>query len=422
MSAVLSAPFWVWGVAALATLGVIARPFQWPEAVWAVLGALILCATGMLPWSQAWHAIGQGSDVYLFLIGMMMASELARQEGLFDFLAALAARRAAGSARRLFFLLYCVGVVVTVFMSNDATAVVLTPAVLAVTRGVRARNPLPYLYICAFVANAASFVLPISNPANLVIFQHRMPTLLDWLQRFALPSLSAIVATGAVLYVTQRAALEQPLAAQTDLPPLSSAGKITALGIVAMAAVMLAASALNLALGWPTCAAGVVLFGVLCRHKRRFLASHLQGISWRVLPLVAGLFVLVAGLQHTGVVNALAAALGAACRHAPRAAPWYAAVATALSSNLINNLPAGLIAGSTLAIAHAPAPLANTVLIGVDLGPNLSVTGSLATLLWLGALRREGIEVGARAFLKLGVVVSLPALAGTLATLALQSR
>src|SRR5260370_1861579 len=100
---------------------------------------------------------------------MMVLAELARQHGVFDWLAALAARHARGSAERLFALVFGVGTMVTVFLSNDATAVVLTPAVYAVTKAAKAK-PLPYLFACAFIANSASFVLPISNPANLGAF------------------------------------------------------------------------------------------------------------------------------------------------------------------------------------------------------------------------------------------------------------
>lgn len=89
----------------------------------------------------------------------------------------------------------------------------------------------------------------------------------------------------------------------------------------------------------------------------------------------------------------------------------------ALVANLFNNLPAGLIAGYAVAAAHAPGQVSNAVLIGVDLGPNLSVTGSLATILWLTALRREGIDVPAVGFLKLGVAVMLPALAAAMGAL-----
>ena len=159
-----------WGIASIATLGVIMRPWRLPEFIWAVLGAAALVALGLLPWRDAITAAGKGTDVYLFLVGMMLLAEVARQEGLFDWLAALAVKQARGSAKRLFIIVYCVGTLVTVFLSNDATAVVLTPAVYAAATAAGVR-PLPYLFICAFIANAASFVLPISNPANLVIFR-----------------------------------------------------------------------------------------------------------------------------------------------------------------------------------------------------------------------------------------------------------
>src|ERR1700712_2103263 len=201
----------VLAVAACATLGGIIRPLRVPEYVWAMLGALMLIAFGLLPWRDALGAAARGTDVYLFLIGMMLLAEVARQEGLFDWLASLAVRYARRSAKRLFLIVYVVGTIVTVFLSNDATAVVLTPAVYAATRAAKV-EPLPYLFICAFIANAASFVLPISNPANLVLFGDKMPPLLHWLRIFALPSVVAIVSTYVVLRLTQRRALAVPVA------------------------------------------------------------------------------------------------------------------------------------------------------------------------------------------------------------------
>ncbi|MDB5761010.1 MAG: Arsenical pump rane protein [Herminiimonas sp.] len=410
MNAALSYPIITCLIAAASTLGIIVRPFKVPEAVWALLGAFALCALGLLSWTDALHAAGNGTEVYLFLTGMMIASELARKEGLFDFLAALAVRRAAGSARRLFLLVYGVGIVVTVFMSNDATAVVLTPAVFAAAKAAKADDPLPYLYICAFVANAASFVLPISNPANLVIFQDRMPTLLVWLSHFALPSVLSIGATCIALRIAQRRALMRPIAQHIDVPPLSPSGKMAGYGIALMALVLLAVSGLDMALGWPTFLAGVGTLAAVCLRKRTAPWPHLTEISWGVLPLVAGLFVLVEGLQRTGLLAELARALHDGARYAPGLTVWLAGIGVALGSNLINNLPAGLIAGSTASAAHASGQITSAILIGVDIGPNLSVTGSLATILWLAALRREGQKVSAWAFLKLGCVVMLPAL------------
>ena len=215
-------PWTIWGIAALAAAGVILRPFAWPEFIWSVAGALLLLAFGLLSPADALAGVAKGTDVYLFLIGMMLLAELARQEGLFDWLAAQAATHAKGSATRLFSLVFAVGTIVTVFLSNDATAVVLTPAVAAVVRAAKVKQALPYLLICAFIANAASFVLPISNPANLVIYGRHMPPLLRWLPSYAVPSVLSIVATYLVLRWTQRAHLRDPVAVEIERPALTA--------------------------------------------------------------------------------------------------------------------------------------------------------------------------------------------------------
>jgi len=136
----------------------------------------------------------------------------------------------------------------------------------------------------------------------------------------------------------------------------------------------------------------------------------IKDVSWMVLPLVAGLFVLVEALGRTGVVDRLAIALRAAAISSDAATAAGAGGLVALVSNLINNLPAGLIARSLLDVAHASQRITDGVLIGVDLGPNLSITGSLATILWLSAIRREGQDVSFGRFLKVGIAVMPPAL------------
>ena len=401
----------IWAIAALSTLGVIARPWRLPEATWAVTGAVMLIVFGLLPWSDALKAVAKGTDVYLFLSGMMLLAELARNEGLFDFLAGQAARWAGGSAMKLFALIYGVGTVVTVFMSNDATAVVLTPAVFAATKAAKVKDPLPYLLICAFIANAASFVLPISNPANLIIFRDHMPPLLQWLGRFALPSLLSIGVTYAVLRFTQRDSLSQEvMAAEVDVPGLSSGGRMTACGIVGTGIALLLVSGFGVDLGLPTFVAAVATAAVVFFLKRESPGTVMKDISWEILPLVAGLFVLVEALDRSGVLKALIHVLQMEADRSAMVTTWATGVTLALICNLVNNLPAGLLAGSVVSASHVPRQVASAMLIGVDLGPNLSVTGSLATILWLSALRRENQQVSAWSFLKLGALVMPPAL------------
>jgi len=400
----------IWSIAAAATAGVILRPFAWPDFIWAVAGAALLVALRLLPASDALAGVMKGTDVYLFLIGMMLLSELARQEGVFDWVAAGAARMAKGSATRLFTLVFAVGTLVTIFLSNDATAVVLTPAVAAVVKTARAEKPLPYLFICALIANAASFVLPMSNPANLVIYGNHMPPLLQWLPRYALPSVLSILATYVVLRWTQHSTLRQTISADIAVPGLSTAGTIAAFGIAATAMVLLASSGFDIQLGLPTFLAGLVTALLVLTRSKSGAMDVVRSMSWGVLPLVAGLFVLVESLEKTGVTARLAGLLQHAVQSSATLAAWGSGVVLAIGCNLVNNLPAGLVAGRVVDMVHVPDPVRRAVLIGVDLGPNLSVTGSLATILWLAALRREGHHVSTWAFLKLGALVMPPAL------------
>jgi arsenical pump membrane protein len=401
--------FLCWGIAAVATAGVITRPFKWPEAVWAVAGALLLVLFGLLPVHLAIEAIGKGTDVYLFLFGMMVLSEVGRREGLFDWVAVLAVNHAKGSPRKLFVLVYLVGVVITAFLSNDATAVVLTPAVFAAAKKAKT-PPLPLLFVCALVANAASFVLPISNPANIVLYGNHTPALGAWLMRFTLPSVLSIAATYAMLRWTQRDALAGTCEANLDAVELSSSGRVALAGIAVTAIVLLTVSAFDIALGLPTAILGALTALVVLIQERKSPLPMIREISWSVLPLVAALFVLVQMLDYTSVITTLASVLRRATEHNEVATAGWAGALIAFGSNLMNNLPAGLIASSTVMQAHSPERVIDALLIGVDLGPNLSITGSLATILWLNAIRREGEDVSFMKFLKVGVLVMVPAL------------
>jgi arsenical pump membrane protein len=381
---------------------VLVRPRGIPEWVWALAGAVALALFGLVPLRDGGAAVAKGTDVYLFLAGMMVLAELARREGVFEWVASHAVTAARGSRFRLFALVYGVGTLVTIVLSNDATAVVLTPAVAAAVRRAKA-EPLPYLLACALVANAASFVLPISNPANLVVFAGAIPSLPRWLAAFVLPSFLAIVATFGMLALLCRRDLRGDAQKDAPVPTLETNGWITIGGILLTALALVVASTVNAPLGLTTFICGAIVFGMAGMRDRSVVADVGRSVSWSVLALVAGLFVLVQGLETTGLLRFTREGLTAIATWRPVLADLGAAFVTAAASNAINNLPAGLIAGSSVAALHGHDALRSAVAIGIDLGPNLSVTGSLATVLWLTALRREKIDVTAWTFLRIGV-------------------
>jgi arsenical pump membrane protein len=398
-------------IVAVSIVLMLARPRGIPEVWWISGGALLLIALRLVTLKLAGQAVAKGSDVYLFLIGMMLLSELAREQGVFDWVASVAVRGANGSCSRLFLLVYGVGTLVTVFMSNDATAVVLTPAILAAVRKAKVA-PLPYLFVCALIANAASFVLPISNPANLVVFHTGMPPLGRWLADFGVPSLLSILVTFFVMRLLFRGELCKSIECELEDTKLSGNGKLVLTGLALMIAVLLTTSAMKKDLGLPTCVAALVITAIVSIKARSNPIKLAGEISWSTLLLVAGLFVMVDAVESQGALNLTQQWLAWASTLGQNVGAMVVGFAVGIANNIVNNLPLGLIAGGTIKAAHAKGLMANAVLIGVDLGPNLCVTGSLATILWLLALRKdsggatagEKLDVSFWKFLRVGAV------------------
>ncbi len=391
-------------IVAISILLMLVRPRNIAEVYWIGAGTALLLLLRLIPLRLAGKAIAAGSDVYLFLLGMMLLSEVAREHGVFDWLSTLAVRGARGSCSRLFTLVYVVGTAVTIFMSNDATAVVLTPAILTAVRKSKVQ-PMPYLFVCAMIANAASFVLPISNPANLVVFHSGMPPLGHWLASFGIPSVLSIASTYAILRWIFRKELRAVIDHEPAPCPLTTEGKLVLYGLAGMVCALLAASLLHKDLGLPACMAALIITAIVSikSHSNPLRLAH--EISWSTLILVAGLFIMVDAVENAGALQLTQTWLAQLQSLPSATGALITGFTVGIANNLVNNLPLGLIAGATLHAAHSTGLLANAVLIGVDLGPNLSITGSLATILWLLALRKEKLNVSFWDFLKIGAVV-----------------
>jgi arsenical pump membrane protein len=385
---------------------VLFRPFRVNEAWWACGGAVLLVLVGALSPRQAGGALARGIDVYLFLSGMMALAEFARAEGVFDWLAARTVRAAGGSRAKLLALVYGAGIVTTAFLSNDATIVVLTPAVLAalVQAGIADDGVLPYVFACALVANAASTLLPIANPSNLLFFADGMPPLGAWLGSFALASVAAVVLTYGALALVFRRDLRAPFAVGDDSPPRPRVLAFAVLGVSALALVLTASR--SGPLGTVTFALGVVAALLAATRERSAPLAIARGIAWPVVALTAGLFVLVEGLDVAGAASFPRALFAWAAHQAEPLAQLGIAFTAAAASNAVNNLPVGLELGKYVGSAHPPAALNAAALMGVNVGPNFSANGSLATVLWLAILRRANVAVSPLKFAAVGLATT----------------
>jgi arsenical pump membrane protein len=200
------------------------------------------------------------------------------------------------------------------------------------------------------------------------------------------------------------------LRTDVELASLSKTGRIAFAGIGLLGCVLITASALNLDLGVSAFACGLFVALVISFRERNSAREIAAKVSWSVIPLVASLFILVEALNSAGAMSAALGALKMAQNLGGIRSTLSTAFGVAVASNLMNNLPSGLIAGAAVEAAHVNHAMRNSVLVGVDLGPNLSVSGSLATILWLIAIRRDGQDVKFFTFLKWGAIVMPPAL------------
>jgi len=391
----------------------LVRPRRVPDWAAALGGGLLMILVGVWTLDQALRQLAESSDVFLFFVGLGVASATADRAGLFDAAAHLAAATARGSQRRLLGGLFAVSTVVTAVLSNDATALLLTPVAFAAASRL-GLNPRPYVFTCAMVANAASFLLPVSNPANLLILARVPLGLTAFTARLIAPSLVALGATLVGLLWVFRNDLGAPYEdVPSSGPALTSRSRASLVGVVGLGAVYVLAAAI----GWPlgrVAVTGAVVLVVLDALVAGWEPLRVvRDVPWSLLGLVAGLLLLVGGAEQASLFAPLVGAIDATSAVGYAGLPALVA-GMALMANLINNLPSAMVAASALSTLPATVERGNLVaatIIGVNLGPNLTTIGSLATMLWLVLLRRRGLQVSALDYVRVGGLVTVPALA-----------
>jgi arsenical pump membrane protein len=402
-------------VGLLTLAGIMTRPFRWSEARIAMIGAGTLLFLGLIRPVDAARTLLRDWNTFLFFLGMMGLSALAETAGLFDWLAAQAARFARQSAARLFLNVFFLGTLITMIFSNDATALILTPVVYVLVT--RLRLPvLPYLFACTFIADSASFLLPISNPINVIIMSRFPLDLLTFLRLLLLPSLVVIAINLGVFYLLYRKQLKGTFNID-HLPTPEKAVKHKAyfrytlwvLALVAPSYVI--ASAFQFPLSVIAVTGGLLLLAGALFWKRTTLVEAGRGISWPIFGFIAGMFVVVRAIEDTGLTLKLGKLLLHVSGGTSFGAVMVGTFGSALGTNLINNVPMAAVMNSSMgSIQHAAPAIRNgfvaATMFGCDLGPNLTTVGSLATILWLLILRQRDVDVSGLDYFKVGVVVT----------------
>ncbi|MGY1804909.1 SLC13 family permease [Blastococcus sp. SYSU D00922] len=385
------------GIVLAATLlaATAALPGVPPVAV-ALPGAAFLVLVGAVGAPEAEAAVRDIGPTVAFLVVVLLLAHLADGEGLFTWAAAVTARRSGRSAGSLLARVVVLSAVVTALLSLDATVVLLTPVVVATAVRMRVSS-LPHAYATGHLANSASLLLPVSNLTNLLAFA---ATGLSFLHFTALMAAPWVVAVG-VEYVVLRRLFRGELAKPAG-EPVTAVPPVPAVGLTVVALVVLGfgvSSLAGISPVWPAVVGVVVLAArQLVRRTTRW-TDLVQAADLPFAVFVLALSVVVLAVLRNG----LEAFLGAVLPDGDALLPLLAVAAiSAVLANLLNNLPATL---ALLPVAAAGGPgTVLAVLIGVNVGPNLTYVGSLANLLWRRVLGLEAPSPGQHTAIGLATV------------------
>ncbi|MBF4572215.1 arsenic transporter [Herbiconiux sp. VKM Ac-1786] len=367
-------------------------------------GAVVVVATGVLPWPEFTALVERVAPVLAFVIAITIVAELASDAGVFTALAERIAGWGRGRIWALWLLVIALAVVSTAFLSLDTTAVLVTPVVVVLALHVGV-SPIPFALATVWLANTASLFLPVSNLTNLLAARSFDGGPVQFLGIVWAPALVGVVVSVAILSVVYRSRLVGRYLAP-ERTPIRDRGLLVYSAVIVVLLLPMLVSGLEVA--WVAGVAAVLLLGAFLLRRREAISVSL--VPWQALGIAFGLFVLVEAAHANGLEDLLASVSGTG--DDPLSLLHLAAVA-AVSANGINNLPAYLVlepqAGSQLRLV--------ALLIGVNLGPLVTPWASLATLLWHQRLTALGVTISWPRFMGLGliaVVIIVP-----LATLAL---
>lgn len=410
---------------------IVVRPWKLNEATGALIGAVL-----MMLFLQPHHileALGVSTayttplvntwNVVVILIELMVISTFLDDYGFFEYCAVKAMHLAGGDTRKLFTYTYAVTCFITAFTSNDIAILTLTPIVLKFCRRA-GLNAKPFMYSFFFAANIASMFLYIGNLTNILIGDAFKLGYFDFTAYMFLPTVAAIVVNFIIFYYLFRDSLgaSYPDTGDANAGALIKDKAMVAVGLVVLAFVLIGcgfANWLSLPLSVVTTAGAVAIYLAERRPVHRT-----RRVSWRVVVFVLSLFIVVKGLEVSGVNAVIGGLILAVVGQDPVLTTFFISMASAFMCNVVNNIPmTAMMVPITSSIAMTPEmalAMAYSLVIGSNLGANITITGALAGILWIECARIEKWSTGISEFIKIGLTVTPIVILASAAVLALE--
>jgi len=383
------------------------------EGTAGLVGAVLTILFGLVNLSDIQAVFMNTGGILIMLLAMMVISIIVDEAGFFEWIAVHSARLAKGSGIRLFLSTFLMGTLVTTVISNDATALIITPIVYSfvVKLGI---NPLPFLLVCTFIADTASLSLPVSNLTNLLAYEQLGMEFIPYCLALFLPTVAAVI----VNYLVFRIVFSKDIPQTIDsniLPDPKSCIKhpaffrFAAWGLIVIIIGYIVGSSAGIPLAYIAIAGALTLMMAGVYYQQIEVKQVFNQVSWSILVFVIGMFIVVKGIQNTGLPTLVAQWLLDQVDGSLFKGLLYTTYGTAIGSNLINNVPMDMMMISILQefpVKEWLHPLGYAVVMGAGLGPNLTVIGSLATMLWLGTVRRKGVSITALDYFKIGLITT----------------
>jgi len=397
------------GIFVLTLLLIFLRPKGLNEAWFTVAGGAAMLLLGLETPAQAWKMVLDGKEALLFLVGLLLLAELMQASGFFEWASIHAARAAKGNGKALFRNVFLLGAVVTALLSLDTTAVMLTPVVMAFVTRLKL-NARPFLFACAFVANTGSLLLQVSNLTNLLLAGAFGWSFFEFTGRMIVPQLLVLAVNLLLFRWLFRSSLPDAFCADQlpkprDVIPDARFFHASTLVFATVVVGYFVGAALRIP-PYAFAIAGALILLVLGIRARWIRLGIVREISWSVFPFVIGLFLVIRAMENLGLTELVGRGF-AEGGQSKLLTVLIGTFGAGLGSNAVNNIPMALLSISSL--RHGDDLARYAALLGCNIGPNLTVAGSLATMLVISTARKRGEDVGAKDFFFVGLKVT-PAL------------